>query len=85
MSQIVSMAPLVLLFVIFYFLLIRPQQKRAKEHKKMLSEVKSGDTVITNGGLHGKVTEISDDILTVEIANNVRVKVSRDAINMRKS
>ena len=85
MSQVMSMAPLVLLFVIFYFLLIRPQQKRAKEHKQMLSEVKSGDTIITNGGLHGKVTEVSEGILTVEISPNVKVKVSKDAINMRKS
>ncbi|TAN63474.1 preprotein translocase subunit YajC [bacterium] len=79
-----GMAPLILLFVIFYFLLIRPQQKKAKEHKEMLSKVSSGDNVVTNGGIHGKVTGVAEDSITVEIAPNVRVKVAKDAIAVRK-
>ena len=79
-----SIAPLIILFVIFYFLLIRPQQKKAKEHKQMLSEVAKGDSVVTNGGLYGRVTTVSDDTLTIEVAENVRVKIARNAIAMRK-
>lgn len=81
---IMNIAPLVILFVIFYFLLIRPQQKKAKEHKQMLSEVKKGDNIVTTGGIYGRVTTVSDDTLMVEIADNVRVKIARDAIAMRK-
>ena len=81
---IMSIAPLIILFVIFYFLLIRPQQKKAKEHKQMLSEVAKGDSVVTNGGLYGRVTTVSDDTLTIEVAENVRVKIARNAIAMRK-
>lgn len=84
MGTIMGMAPLILLFVIFYFLLIRPQQKKAKEHKEMLSKVSSGDNVVTNGGIHGKVTGVAEDSITVEIAPNVRVKVAKDAIAVRK-
>jgi preprotein translocase subunit YajC len=69
--------PIILIFVVFYFLLIRPQQKRAKEHRALLSNVKVGDQILTNGGIYGKVTGIKDDILTVEISDKVRVKVSR--------
>ena len=79
-----SIAPLVILFVIFYFLLIRPQQKKAKEHKQMLSEVAKGDSIVTNGGLYGRVITVSDDTLTVEVAENVKVKIARNAIAMRK-
>jgi len=76
-SQIWSFLPIILIFVIFYFLLIRPQQKRAKEHRALLSNVKVGDQILTNGGIYGKITGIKDDILTVEISDKVRVKVSR--------
>jgi preprotein translocase subunit YajC len=78
-----SMAPLVLLFVVFYFLLIRPQQKKAKDHKAMLSKIEEGDNAITNGGLHGRVISVAEDTLTLEIANNVRVKIARQAIATR--
>jgi preprotein translocase subunit YajC len=73
--------PLILMFVIFYFLLIRPQQKKAKMHKQMLSEIKKGDRVVSSGGLHGVVTGIADDVVTMEIAPKVRVKVSRGSIS----
>ena len=74
------MVPLILMFVIFYFLLIRPQQKRNKEHREMLGNLKKGDRVVTSGGLHGRITGMSDTTLTVEIADKVRVKVSRGNI-----
>jgi preprotein translocase subunit YajC len=79
--------PLILMFVIFYFLLIRPQQKKAKMHKQMLSEIKKGDRVVSSGGLHGMVTGITEDVVTMEIAPKVRVKVSRGSISgiMNKS
>jgi len=72
-----ALIPLVLMFVIFYFLLIRPQQKRAKEHKDMLQTLKKGDYVVTNGGLYGRVISLNDQVVTLEIAENVRVKVAR--------
>ena len=72
--------PLILMFAIFYFLLIRPQQKKAKMHKQMLSAVKKGDRVVSSGGLHGVITGVTDDVVTMEIAPKVRVKVSRSSI-----
>ena len=73
--------PLILMFLIFYFLLIRPQQKRTKEHKEVLSNLKKGDMIITAGGIHGKITGLTDTIVTLEIADKVRVKVSRNQIS----
>jgi len=77
-----ALAPLVLIFVVFYFLLIRPQQKRMKEHKAMLSKVQRNDRIVTNGGLVGKVAKVYDerDELEVDIAENVRVTVRRSMI-----
>jgi preprotein translocase subunit YajC len=73
--------PLILMFAIFYFLLIRPQQKKAKQHKLLLSALKKGDRVVSSGGLHGVVTGLTDDVVTMEIAPKVRVKVSRGSIS----
>ena len=75
-----SLIPLILIMVIFYFLLIRPQQKKLKEHKAMVEATKKGDSVITAGGIIAKVTDVKDDTLTVEIADGVKVKVKRDTI-----
>lgn len=72
--------PLILMFAIFYFLLIRPQQKKAKQHKLLLSALKKGDRVVSSGGLHGVVTGLTDEVVTMEIAPKVRVKVSRGSI-----
>jgi preprotein translocase subunit YajC len=73
--------PIAAIFLIFYFLLIRPQQKRQKEQQTMLKAIVKGDDVVTAGGLHGKVTGVTDDVLTLEIASvkadRVRVKVAR--------
>ena len=72
-----SFIPLVLMFAIFYFLLIRPQQKRSKEHRNMIANLKKDDRIVTSGGLHGRVTGMDETTLTVEIADKVRVKISR--------
>lgn len=84
-SGLISFMPFILIFFIFYFLLIRPQQKRQKEQEKMLSGIEKGDSVITTGGLHGKVTGLTDDVITLEIAalkgERVRVKVSRAKVD----
>jgi len=72
--------PIILMFVIFYFLLIRPQQKKAKEHQNMVNNLRKGDRVITSGGIYGEITAIDDNTVTVEIADKVRIKVSRPTI-----
>jgi len=72
--------PLVLIFVIFYFLLIRPQQKRAKEHKAMLDNVKKGDKVILSGGEYGVIEEVRPNTVTVKIAENVKVKYGKSYV-----
>ena len=80
--DIMSLLPLVLIFVVFYFLLIRPQQKKAKEHREMLSKIRRKDKIVTNGGLMGTVTKVGegDDILKVEIAEGVVVEVRRGMV-----
>ena len=72
-----SFIPLILMFVIFYFLLIRPQQKKNKLQREMIANLKKGDRVITSGGIHGRITSVDDSTVTVEIADRVRVKVVR--------
>jgi preprotein translocase subunit YajC len=72
--------PMVVIFVIFYFLLIRPQQKKQKEHKALLDNLAYGDTVITNGGIHGKITGLTDAVVTLEIADKVRIKIARSYV-----
>ncbi|MFO7727117.1 MAG: preprotein translocase subunit YajC [Desulfonatronovibrio sp.] len=69
--------PLILMFAIFYFLLIRPQQKKAKEHRQVLANLKRGDTVLTNGGIYGRITDIQNDVLTLEIGDKLQVKTNR--------
>ena len=75
-----SFIPLILIFVVFYFLLIRPQQKQAKQHQTFLKELKKGNKVLTKGGVHGVITGLTDTVVSLEIAKDVVVKVSRDAI-----
>jgi preprotein translocase subunit YajC len=72
--------PFVILFVVFYFMLIRPQSKRAKEHKSMVEAASKGDEVVTQGGLYGKITAVSEEYLQVQLADNVEVKIQRGAI-----
>lgn len=77
--------PLVLVFGIFYFLIIRPQQKNAKKQQEMLKAIEKGDQVITVGGIHGKVVGVTEGILTLEIADNVKVKVERSSVQNVKT
>ena len=72
--------PLILIFVLFYFLLIRPQAKRAKEHKQMVEALSKGDEVVTNGGVLARINEVGDSFITIEIADGVEVQVQRNAI-----
>jgi len=72
--------PLLLMFGIFYFLLIRPQQKKAKEHKNMVGALSKGDEIITNGGLLAKISAVDDNFLTCQISENVEVKIQRHAV-----
>ena len=71
---------MVAIFAVFYFLLIRPQTKRAKEHRQMVAELSKGDEVVTNGGVYGKLTKVSDEHVEVEIADNTTVRLQRQAI-----
>jgi preprotein translocase subunit YajC len=76
-----SFLPLILIFVVFYFLLIRPQQKRAKQHKELLTQLRRGDRVITNAGIHGTITKVvNEQEVQVEIADGVKVRMVRQAI-----
>jgi preprotein translocase subunit YajC len=75
-----SFLPLIILVVLFWFMLIRPQMKRSKEHREMLGKLAKGDEIITSGGLAGVVREIGENYLTVEIADNVPVKMQKSAI-----
>jgi len=79
-DMFVQIAPFVLIFVVFYFLLIRPQQTRAKQLKNQLANLRKGDTVVTGGGIMGKVVKTEENIVFVEIADNVRVRVVRQTI-----
>ena len=76
----IQMFPLLAIFVIFYFLMIRPQQRRVKEHQARIASVKKGDEVVTGGGIRGKVTKVSDDEAEVEIAQGVKVRVVKSTI-----
>lgn len=81
-SPLISMAPMLLIFAIFYFLLIKPQQKKFKQHTAMLGALKKGDEVVTSGGIIGKVVEADKDgVTTVEIASGVTVKVTKQSIS----
>jgi len=79
-DPIMSFLPLILIFAVFYFLLIRPQSKRAKELKQMISALAKGDEVVTTGGLLGKVTDVGETFVSVEIADGVQVKVQKNAV-----
>lgn len=80
-AGLMSFIPLVIIFVVFYFLLIRPQIKRAKEHKNMVAALAAGDEVVTSGGLLGKVTELKDDFVVLKVAEGVQVKVQKHAVS----
>ena len=78
---LVQLLPLILIFVVFYFLLIRPQQKRVKQHKEMVNSLKVGSLIVTSGGIVAKVIKLNDDIfITANISENVDVKIKRDTV-----
>ena len=80
MGNLTTFAPLVLMFVVMYFLMIRPQQKRAKEQKSMMEALAKGDEVITSGGILGKVAKVTDTYVTVEIAANTEIVVQKNSV-----
>ena len=79
-GMLATFVPLILIFVVFWFLLIRPQQKKAKDHRAMVGAISKGDEVVTNGGLLGRVTEVKDTFITVEVAEGMEVRVQRSAV-----
>ena len=79
-SSLMSMLPLVLMFVVLYFVMIRPQMKKQKEHRAMVEALAKGDEVVTSGGVLGKVSKLGDSYLGVEIANGVEIQVQRGAV-----
>ena len=79
-SGLMGMLPLLVIMVLFYFMLIRPQTKRAKEHKNMVEALSKGDEIVTNGGLLGKVNDVGESFLHVEIANGVDVKIQKQSV-----
>ncbi|MFC1509145.1 preprotein translocase subunit YajC [Candidatus Omnitrophota bacterium] len=79
-NAIVSLMPIIFIFGIFYFMLIRPQQKKAKDHEKMTSELKKNDEVVTNGGIHGTVANVKDATLTLKIDESAKIEINKTAI-----
>jgi len=77
MDTFMSFVPIIAIFVIFYFLLIRPQHKKQKNHQKMLDSLKEGDNVLTSGGIYGTIVKIKDNVITLQIADNIKVKLDR--------
>ena len=80
-DSIMQFAPLILIFVVFYFLLIRPQQRRMKQHQATIAAVQKGDQVITAGGIRGKVTKVADDEVEVEIAQGIKVRIVKSTLS----
>ena len=80
-GPLVTILPFILIFVIMYFMVIRPQQKKAKEHQEMLNKLKRNDEVMTSGGIYGKVIDLKETVVTIEVAPNVRVRVHRPQIS----
>lgn len=80
-STIAAIAPFILIFILFYFLILRPQQKQGREKQDMLKNLKRGDNVVTSGGIYGRVLNITGDIITLEIAKGVSIRVSRSGVS----
>lgn len=80
-DALMSFLPLILIFVVFYFLLIRPQSKKAKEHREMVAALAKGDEVVTSGGLLGRISKVGDSFVELDVAEGVTVKVQRPAIS----
>jgi preprotein translocase subunit YajC len=80
MDSVMQFLPIILMFVVLYFLMIRPQMKKAKEHKSLVEALSKGDEIITTGGIAGRITKVSDDFVTVAIAENVEIQMQKPAI-----
>ena len=83
-SLLALLPPMIMMFLIFYFILIRPQQKKQKEQRRLLDNLTEGDNVITMSGIHGTIRKLKDDIVTLQIADNVRIKIERSYISKLK-
>ena len=81
-NPLLSFLPLLILFAVFYFMLIRPQMRRAKEQRTMITALAKGDEVVTNGGIAGRIDDIGDSFLTLEIASGVKIKLQKAAVSM---
>ena len=84
-SLLALLPPIIFMFLIFWFMLIRPQQKKQQETRKMLDDLKEGDNIITMSGIHGTIKKIKDDVVTLQIAENVRIKINRSSIGTSRS
>ena len=83
-SPIGTLLPFVLMFGVLYFLILRPQIKKQKSQQKMIDELKKGDEIVTSGGIHGVITNLKDDVISVKIAENVKVELTRSAVSRVK-
>ena len=83
-SLLALLPPMIMMFMIFYFVLIRPQQKKQQEARKMVEDLKEGDTVVTLSGIHGTIKKLKEDTVMLQIADNVRVKINRSSIGGKK-
>ena len=82
MDGVMQFLPIILMFVVLYFLMIRPQQKKAKEHKSLLEALSKGDEVVTASGMAGRVTKVGDDFVTIEVAANVEIQMQKPTISI---
>jgi len=80
MGDLMQFMPIILMFAVMYFLMIRPQQKKAKEHKAMIDGLSKGDEVVSQGGVAGRITKVNEDFVTVEVADNVEIQIQKPAI-----
>lgn len=83
-AVIANFLPIIFIFGIFYFLLIRPQQKRQREYEKMLKEIKKNDEIVTTGGIHGTILNVKDDTVTLKIDENVKIEINKNAVGQIK-
>jgi len=82
MDSVMQFLPIILMFAVLYFLMVRPQMKKAKEHKALLEAISKGDEVVTQGGLAGRVTKVGDDFVSIAIADNVEIQMQKGAITL---
>ncbi len=84
-GTLISFAPLIAIVVIFYLLVIVPQQKRTKKHKQMMESLRTGDEVLTNGGIYGVISGVAENVFTLEIAKDIRIKIAKNAVATKTS